>query len=504
MTEATPFHMTAGLRSSLVSRSTRVIHGASRAAIAVGLFAGVAIVTPMVTGGDGRTIEAAADATFGAGGEYHSLTPQRVLDTRDPALDVEPLGRKPFTTDAGVATFDVPIVGKGGLPALSPGADCFDDNVLAVAVNVTVVNPTHGGWLRAWGKDAPEGGSSLVNFNPGQVVPNSALLRPGCDGKLTIKLYTPNGAASADVLIDVFGWISSSSYPTRGARLEPAGPGRIFDSREAAFGATPFLGGSQHRIQIRGVDAYDPTRADIVPNDANIVGVLVNVTGVNNLSGSQATHISLLPGELAPGEQPTTSNVNLRVGQVRSNLAIVPLSADGAIWVYTHAGRAHVVLDVMGYFIKNNDDSRRGRMVPLVAPFRAFDTRETTHFDQPLPPANAEDWSFTDFSNDVKVAGAPIGNQLGVIGNLTGAALARQYSWATVASYITAYPTPLPGSSTTPPLISNLGIVEGEVVPNLVVLPFGSNGTDNKQIRFYNRAGYLDYLLDVSAVILAD
>jgi hypothetical protein len=38
----------------------------------------------------------------------------------------------------------------------------------------------------------------------------------------------------------------------------------------------------------------------------------------------------------------------------------------------------------------------------------------------------------------------------------------------------------------------------------LVVLPFGSNGTDSKQIRFYNRAGYLDYLLDVSAVVLAD
>ena len=40
-------------------------------------------------------------------------------------------------------------------------------------------------------------------------------------------------------------------------------------------------------------------------------------------------------------------------------------------------------------------------------------------------------------------------------------------------------------------------------MPNLVMLSYGSDGTDPYQVRFYNRAGYLDYLLDVTAVILA-
>ena len=40
-------------------------------------------------------------------------------------------------------------------------------------------------------------------------------------------------------------------------------------------------------------------------------------------------------------------------------------------------------------------------------------------------------------------------------------------------------------------------------MPNLVLLKYGSDGTDPYQVRFYNRAGYLDYLLDVTAVILA-
>lgn len=462
------------------------------------------VVAWSVTPGSGRTVEAIGD-DVGSGGEYHALDPQRILDTRDPALDVAPPGRKPFSTATSTVTFDVPVVGRGGLPAfVDANGDCADDNVLAVAVNITVVSPSHDGWLRAFGKGAPEGGSSVVNFRPWEVVPNTALLRPGCDGKLTVKLFTGAGPADADVLIDVFGWISSSTYGTRGARLEPAGPGRIFDSREAPYGATPFTTQQQRNVSIRGADSYDPTIVDIVPADANIVGVLVNVTAVNNIAGSLPTYVSLLPEPLAPGEFPATSNLNLRVGQIRSNLAIVPLSADGGIWVYNHAGKAHVILDVMGYFVKNRDvNTKRGRVVPLVAPFRAFDTREAAFFNQPLPPANAEDWSFTDFVNDVKISGEPVGPQLGLIGNLTAAKLGRQYSWAATSSYVTAYPTPSGGGAQPPPFISNLGITEGEVVPNLVMLAYGSDGSDPHQVRFYNRAGYLDYLLDVSAVILA-
>ncbi len=216
------------------------------------------------------------------------------------------------------------------------------------------------------------------------------------------------------------------------------------------------------------------------------------------IADSAPTFVSLLPAQAAG--DPTTSNLNLRRGQVRSNLAIVPLSADGKLWVYNKAGSTHVILDVMGYFVQRPDDTTRGRVIPLVSPFRAFDTREPEFFSQPLPPANAEDWSFNDFVNDVKVAGTPVGAQLGLIGNLTAAGLGRQYSWAEVASYLTAYPTPAGGGAQPPPLISNLGMVEGELaVPNMVMLAYGAEN----QVRFYNRAGYMHYLLDVSAVVLA-
>lgn len=490
--------MTNGLRFRPV-KSRRVLRAVARSATATALVVAATVVGFSVSSQDsGRTVAALENATMGAGGEYHPLAPRRILDTRDPALDVAPPGRKPMSTTATSSTFDVPIVGRGGLPAFVDGnGDCADDNVLAVAVNITVVGPTGEGWMRAFGKGAPEGGSSLINFKPGEVVPNTALLRPGCDGQLTVRLWTSGGAGDADVVIDVFGWISSSSYGQRGARLHPAGPGRIFDSREAPFGARAFTTDEQRFVQIRGATSYNPAISNIVPGDAT--GVLVNVTAVDNIPGSSPTYISLLPAPLAAGEKPTTSNLNLRVGQIRSNLAIVPISSDGGIWVYNFSGNAHVILDVMGYFVSRPDDSSTGRIIPLVSPFRAFDTREPAFADQPLPPANAEDWSFTDFAADVKVAGSPVGPQLGLLGNLTAAALGRQYSWAPSSSYVTAYPTPAGGGAQTPPFVSNLGISEGEVVPNLVMLAYGSNN----EVRFYNRAGYLDYLLDVTAVILA-
>jgi hypothetical protein len=471
----------------------------TRAAVAAALVVTATVAGFAASSDPGRTVHAQG-VPIGSGGEYHTLTPARLLDTREPSLDVEPFGRKQFSTEGSYVAFDVPIVGEGGLPAFEDGnGDCADDNVLAVAVNVTVVNPTHDGWLKAFGKGAQEGTSSVLNFRPGEIIPNTALLRPGCDGELTIRLYTGAGPASADVLIDVFGWISSSAYTeTRGARLEPAGPGRIFDSREAPYGARPFGKGEQQFVPIRGADAYSPDTTDIVPTGNDVTGVLVNVTAVNNIGGSLPTYVSLLPRQLGAGELPTTSNLNLRVGQIRSNLAIVPLSSDGGIWVYNHEGNAHVVLDVMGYFVQRHDDSTKGRIIPLVSPFRAFDTRDAAFGAAPLPSAFAEDWSFADFVADVKVAGTPVGPQIGLIGNLTAANLGRRIAWESPSSYVTAYPSP-GTSGGTPPFISNLGISEGEIVPNLVMLEYGAD----TMVRFYNRNGNLDYLLDVTAVVLA-
>jgi hypothetical protein len=453
-----------------------------------------------VSPGADRTVQAAGelciDAACGAGGEYHAITPTRILDTRDPALDVAPKGRKPMKPKTGDSVFDLQVVGKGGLPTAA-------DQVLAVAVNITVVNPSREGYLRAFGSGAAEGESALVNFTGGAVVPNSAILRPGANGKLSIRLVSPGGLGSADVVVDIFGWFSTSKYTgTDGARMLPAGPGRIFDSRRAP--ANPLGTAEQVKIPIRGADSFDPAINNVIPNSTNVVAALVNVSAVNIRPGSRPTYLSALPTKVAAGKIPSTATVNVVTGQVRSVLALVPVGSDGAIWIYNRFGDIDVTVDVMGYLIKNQDPATRaGRVVPLVSPFRAFDTREPAFGKLPLPPGNAEDWSFEAFVNDVKIGTDPVGPQSALIGNLTAARLDRQYPWVPVASYVTAFPTPA-GSSTAKPSTANLTLRDGEVVPNMVLLKYGGTTADPYQIRFYNKNGYLDYVLDVSAVILAD
>jgi hypothetical protein len=205
---------------------------------------------------------------------------------------------------------------------------------------------------------------------------------------------------------------------------------------------------------------------------------------------------------VGPGAKPSTSTVNLLPGQVRANMAILPVGPDGAIHLFNLDGRVRLVVDIMGYLLAGESpDTRAGRVVPLIAPFRVFDTRQAEFMKQPLGPGRAEDWSFDSFVHDVKIDGDPVGEQSGLLGNLTATNLQRQYSWAPVSSFMTAYPSPVSGDGT-PPGISNVNIIEGDTVPNLALLRYGGDDNDPFQLRFYNRAGYVDYLLDVYAVVL--
>lgn len=448
---------------------------------ALALIIGVAAVLP--------TASATAAPTLAGGGEYHPLTPQRIFDSRpaSPINDVAPLGAKPLSP--AVATFDISLLGTGGIPS-DPSL------VLAVAVNITVTEATNGGYLKAYGTGAPASTSSIVNFNRGQTIPNLALVRPGANGALTIGLFGQSG--SAHVLVDVFGWFSTSTLPSGGdgARLIPVTPARVLDSRDGTnrSPAGPLTPRESISLQIRGIDGVNPNVADVVPNSADVVGVLLNVVGITTAPGSAATYVSAVPSQ--PVNPPGTSNLNLPVNTTKANLVMAPLGADGRVWLYNFAGNTHLVADVVGYLVANQDPlTRRGRVVPLTAPYRTFDTREGQWGSVALGPNQTEDWSFAEFAASVAIGPDAVGEQLGVIGNLTAASLTRQSASVPVSSYLTMWP-----ADKTRPGSSNLNTVENAIVPNLAVLTYGANYT----VKAFNLSGYAHYLFDASAVILAD
>ena len=470
--------------------------------LAVGALAAAFVVLP--AGQAPSATAAGTPCTLGglcAGGEYHPLSPTRIFDTgdavNDPINDVAPLGRKPL----GLAkpTFDIGVLGLGGVPQSS-------SDVLAVVVNITIDQPGLSGWLGAYPSGvAPAQDTSLLNFRSMQTTSNLAVVRAGANGKLTVKLFGNGavGAAKARVIVDVFGWISTSTYGTasdftseyRGARLVPlAVPTRILDTRNGdAAPDTPLGAGTDLPLTVWGATPIDSSGAAAVPTGSNVVGVVANITAV---APTRATFITAQPDAIPVGTSPATSNLNPAAGQVKANLVVVPLDANGVLHLYNHAGSVNVVVDVIGVLMLGADEAtRKGRIVPLTSPFRAFDTREPAFGNVPLGPGQAENWSFANFASSVTITSTSVGNQLGLLGNLTVATMMRQYPTVPASSYLTVYPG---GGSL--PLASNLNFGEAEAIPNMVMARYDAS----QVLQVFNFRGYTHYLLDVSAVILDD
>jgi hypothetical protein len=315
----------------------------------------------------------------------------------------------------------------------------------------------------------------------------------GADGAITVTMG-PSSGGSANVIIDVFGFLSKSSYAgPRGARLVPVGPARLTDTRETG---TPLRAGEVRPVQIRGANSYMPTLTPAVPNSPSVTAALVSIAAVNNRAGSTWTYLSAAP--TPPTPPVATSNVNVVPGQIKTAMAVVPV-VDGNIYVYNHAGQTDMIVDVFGYFETRPDDTTTGRVVPLEAPFRAFDTREPAFGNLPLGTGTVEDWSFDAFTKSVSLpsgAGVDLTAQSALLGNLTGTDLGRVYPGVAVSTYLTGYP-----GDVARPLVANLNVAEGEVVPNMSLIPYSTSGAPNV-IRAYNHSGSMHYLLDVYAIVL--
>ena len=163
---------------------------------------------------------------FPVGASFTGLTPARLLETRAglTTVDGQFLGGGAVGHDSSLA---VQIAGRGGVPATGAGA---------VALNITVTNPTAAGFLTAFGTGQERPTASNLNFVPGATVANLALVSVGESGRITIY----NSAGTSDVIIDVLGWFpiastpsapcpGSSAAPTQPAFVPPAGHDELAD-----------------------------------------------------------------------------------------------------------------------------------------------------------------------------------------------------------------------------------------------------------------------------------
>ena len=120
------------------------------------------------------------------------------------------------------------VLGRGNVPTSGVGA---------VALNVTVTNPTMGSFLTVWPTGAPRPLASNLNFVPGQTVANAVITKVGTSGKISVF----NNGGGVDVIIDVVGWFpDNQSY----VGLTPRGsPTPASSPRSMASSPTPVHSG---------------------------------------------------------------------------------------------------------------------------------------------------------------------------------------------------------------------------------------------------------------------
>ncbi len=245
----------------------------------------------------------------GTGSRLTSLSPARILDTRDgvgaPAGPVGP-----------AAPIELQVTGQGGVAI---DAD-------AVVMNVTVTGPTVAGFVTAWPTGTAMPTASNLNFVPDQTVPNVVIAKLGAGGK--VSLFSSAGAAH--LIADVLGFFSDGG----GGQLVAVAPSRLLDTRSDGGAANPV---AQSPLILAVL-----SRGGVPP--AGVSAVVLNVTATD---GTSDGFVTVYPS----GEsRPLASNLNTVAGQTRANLVIAKVGGDGAVAMFNNAGSVHMIADVVGYF----------------------------------------------------------------------------------------------------------------------------------------------------------
>ena len=365
-----------------------------------------------------------------AGGTFHTLTPQRILDTRSgvgaPAALVWPGG-----------TVSLKVTGTAGVPA---------SGVSAVAMNVTVTDPTAASFLTAWPAGEARPLASNLNYVAGQTVPNMVVVKVGAGGK--VDLF--NSSGTAHVIADVAGWYGPDTS-TPGGRYNPVTPARILDTRSASkLGPAAALG-----LQVTGQGGVPAT---------GVSAVVLNVTV------TEPTATSFLTAWPEGEARPLASNLNYVAGQTVPNLVVVKVGAGGKVDLFNYAGAAHVVADVAGWY--GDDGSSAGGLFTPVAPARLLDTRAGAK----VGPDGTLGLQVTGRG------GVPASGVSAVVLNVTA-------TEPTALSFLTASP-----AGETRPLASNLNYGPAQTVPNLVVVKVGAGGVVN----LFNSSGSTHIVADVA------
>jgi glucose/arabinose dehydrogenase len=415
--------------------------------------------SPFATGADGMT-----DMTFGfdAAGRsvlyYTSFSGLRAIVP--PAPQSASTGTMKVIPTAPVRIYDTGNGTGVAAGAIANGATRLVDAdppapYEAALVNLTYDATSGAGFLRAWrARSARPGTSSLNVDRPGAIVANAAIVPLAPDGTFVLESTT-----AARVVVDVMAWFDETASTDDG-RFVATEPTRAVDTRLPA-GQT-LDSGSPNPWSATSI-GFDVARSGFVDLPAGTTASAV-VLSATAIAGPQAGVLSVYPGG---GSATVTSNVNVREGEVRANLVVVPLGTDGSVRLGT-TGVDDVVVDMVGYITSDAAPDGGTGLYRAIETNRIVDTRIPLGFGT-LQPNVATGLSIPD-----------AGGASAVAQNLT-------MTNTTAPGHLSAHPTP------TTPVVSNMNVNgPGQIRAVLAWTKLGDDGRMN-----YTSFTRTDFVVDV-------
>jgi hypothetical protein len=289
-------------------------------------------------------------APSGTAGEFHTMAPLRVCDSRagqpaNPCNDEGSGPSLPLGPGQAEAVDVATVTGSGGSIPSNGTAAAVVLNLTAVSGNQATylsVYPTNSsGQCSASGQVPPQ--SSTLNVDADVNQPNRVIvpLGPAATGQPDTDVCVYNSLGTINFLLDADGWFGTSSAAA-GTQFQVIGPSRICDTRAGTgteCSGDTLTAGDVLPVQVTGVGG--------VPSSGP-VAVIANVIAV---SGSSETYLTVYPADSST--TPNASDLNANAGENIPNLVIVKLSAAspaGKVDVYNSLGTINIVMDVEGWF----------------------------------------------------------------------------------------------------------------------------------------------------------
>ncbi|MGZ3145072.1 ricin-type beta-trefoil lectin domain protein [Lentzea chajnantorensis] len=328
----------------------------------------------------------------------------------------------------------------------------------AVALNISLrTNPASGAVDVPSGLDVfPENSSTskatTLRVQPGDGWVNALVIaKLGADRAVRLRA----GAGPVFDNVDLLGYFSPNSASTYFPQHSPV---RVLDTRGLNGGprTTPLGPGEVVTVKARGANG--------VPDNATAVAV--NLTAVESTLG---TAMGLFGTE--NGGTALSANRNER----RSNASIVAIGEDGNIRLRNSTGRAHAVLDVVGWFAAGAG----GKYVPLDEPARIADTATGSQRTGPLGEGETARFQVTGLA--------------GVPATATAAVLMPSAAENLLGTEVSVAPAEIGWSP-----VTNLAVKQRGRSSSTVLTPLGASG----KVAVRNERGNAQFALDAQGYFL--